>query len=100
MRSLKRGKSTSAAEVLNISPNGFWLLSSGTEYFLPFKKFPWFKNASVEEIFEVTSPHPGHLHWASLDVDLEEESLNNLEQYPLVAKHSGDKSGRKKVKRA
>jgi hypothetical protein len=32
----------------------------------------------------VEQPHPQHLHWPDLDVDLEVESLLAPEAYPLV----------------
>lgn len=44
------GKDTSGAEVTNISKHGFWLLVADEELFVPFKEFPWFKEASVSEI--------------------------------------------------
>jgi hypothetical protein len=78
------GKSTSKVDVLNISKNGIWLLADNTEYFLPYKDFPWFKEAKISEIYKVKLTHRHHLHWPDLDVDLELESLQNLEKYPLV----------------
>ena len=83
MKSRKHGKSTSRVEVLNISKNGIWLYVNAKEYFLPYKDFPWFKYARVAEIHEVKLLHKHHLYWKALDVDLELESLEHLEQYPL-----------------
>ena len=37
------GKKTSKAEVLNVSPHGFWLFVVGKEYFLGFDNFPGFR---------------------------------------------------------
>lgn len=34
----------------NISNHGIWLYVKGTEYFLPFEDFPWFKEVKVGEI--------------------------------------------------
>jgi len=85
MKSSKRGKSTSKAEVTNISKHGFWILLSGKEYFLPFDKFPWFKDGSINQITDLQVLHGTHLYWPKLDVDL---SLNIIEQpdkYHLIA---------------
>lgn len=80
------GTSTSNAEVTNISPHGFWVLIDDREFFLPFEQFPWFKQASVEAIVRLERPHPGHLHWPDLDVDLSVDSIEHPERYPLLAR--------------
>ena len=67
MRSRTAGKSISRAEVINVSPNGLWLLAAGREYFLPYDEFPWFKNATVGHIFDVRLEHGCHLHWPQLE---------------------------------
>ena len=61
---------TSKTEVSNISAHGIWLLCGDREYFLPYDQFPWFENAPVNHIFHLEEPHPGHLYWPNLDVDL------------------------------
>lgn len=81
-----RGKNTSEVEVTNVSIHGIWVYVSGTEYFLPYDKFPWFREASIAEIHGVELIHGHHLHWPELDVDLEIESLQKPETYPLKAK--------------
>jgi hypothetical protein len=58
----------------------------GRELFLPFEKFPWFKNAPVAHILNVESPHPTYLRWPDLDVDLAVESIAFPERFPLVSK--------------
>ena len=83
MKSKRRGKNTSKVEVTNISRQGIWLLIIDKEYFLPYKEFPWFKKARIEEIQDMQLIHGSHLFWESLDVDLELESLESLEKYPL-----------------
>jgi hypothetical protein len=55
------------------------------ELFVPFKDFPWFREASVREITNVQLPSPHHLYWPELDIDLAVESLEHPEQYPLVS---------------
>ncbi len=86
MRLHKRGKNISGAEIQNISANGIWLLVNNNEYFLPYKDFPWFKDARMSEILNFEFLHGYHLHWPHLDVDLELDALEDLEKYPLVYK--------------
>ena len=81
------GTATSVPEVTNISRHGFWLLLDGRELFLDFENFPWFKSASVEAILGVERPHPDHLRWPKLDVDLTVDSIEHPERYPLEAQH-------------
>lgn len=83
------GTTTSAPEVTNISKHGFWLLLDGQELFLGFEDFPWFNSATVEAITDVTRPHPNHLRWAQLDVDLTVDSIEQPERCPLRAKGAG-----------
>lgn len=80
------GAVTSEAEVTNISQHGFWLLLDGRELFLSFEEFPWFKRAPVEAILRLERPHPDHLYWPGLDVDLALDSIEHPERYPLKAK--------------
>jgi hypothetical protein len=86
MRSAALGKRTLAAEVTNISPNGLWLLLDGRELFASFRDFPWFAEATVQQLVEVTRPSPHHLHWPALDVDLAVESLDDPDRFPLVSR--------------
>ena len=81
------GTATSVPEVTNISRHGFWLLLDGRELFLDFENFPWFKSAPVAAILEVERPHPRHLRWPKLDVDLTLDSIEHPERYPLEARH-------------
>ena len=74
------------SRVTNISRHGFWLLVGDRELFLPFEDFPWFRKATVDEILQVERPHPHHLYWPGLDVDLTVESIETPEKYPLKAK--------------
>ncbi len=34
----------------------------------------------------MTLPHPGHLYWPQLDVDLAVESVEHPQRYPLVSR--------------
>ncbi len=86
MASETLGKGTSDVEVTNVSQHGFWLLVDERELFVPFGEFPWFCEAPVRAIFAVEQPHPGHLYWPTLDIDLTVESIERPERYPLVSR--------------
>jgi hypothetical protein len=73
MKSAPLGTNTLAVEVTNISTHGFWLLVAEEELFLPFEKFPCFRDAPVASILAVGQPGPDHIYWPRPDVDL---SLN------------------------
>lgn len=88
MKSKPLGKSTSKVEVTNIFQHGFWILLRDREIFVPFSEFPWFRNATIDSILKVELPHPRHLYWPTLDVDLAVESLEHPERFPLVSKAS------------
>ena len=80
------GTITSVAEVTHVSKHGFWLLLGSEELLVPFKEFPWFKKATIEQLSEVEWPTENHLHWPQLDADLSVESIRNPAAFPLVAK--------------
>ena len=84
MRSGKLGKHTSA-EVSNVSATGFWLLIADKERFLPFAKFPWFREARIRELINVELQSPNHLYWPDLDIDLSVESVDYPDRFPLVS---------------
>ena len=90
----KPGKRTLAVEVTNISPTGFWLLIDDREVFVPFTQFPWFLDATVRQIVDVTRPAKHHLHGPSLDVDLALASLEAPEEFPMVSRLRASKVGR------
>lgn len=80
------GIATLDAEVTNISRHGFWILLDDQEHFLPFTEFPWFAKATVDQILQLERPHPHHLYWPELDIDLDVESIESPEKYPLKAR--------------
>jgi hypothetical protein len=92
MKSEKNGKGTleapSSVHVQGISSHGLWLLIKGREYFLDFENYPWFKEAKVDQIFNVILLNEHHLFWNELDVDLDVESLDEPERFPLISKPS------------
>jgi hypothetical protein len=84
MKSAKIGRNTSRAEVSLVSKHGIWVLVDEREYFLPADEYPWFAQAKVAEVMDVQLLHGSHLRWPRLDVDLELDSLDYPEKYPLV----------------
>jgi hypothetical protein len=86
MQSARRGKNTSAVEVTNISPHGFWLVIGEQERFISFQAFPWFREATIAALTHVELPSAHHLYWPELDIDLAVESLDHPEKYPLISR--------------
>ena len=86
MKSEIAGKDTLEVEVTNISLHGFWLLIGEKEYFLPFTDFPWFKDARISEISDVSLQNDEHLFWEKLDIDLTFDIIQNPDNYPLISK--------------
>ena len=80
------GTITSAAEVTNISRHGFWLLLGDEELLLSYEQFPWFKQATVEQITHVERPAPDHLYWPSLDIDLSVNAIRRPQDFPLMSR--------------
>jgi len=61
-------------------------LVGGEELFLPFEQFPWFREASIEEISVVERQTADHLYWPLLDIDLSVESIRTPAAFPLIAR--------------
>ena len=80
------GKIISEVEVTNTSAHGLWLYAHGTEHFLSYDNYPWFKEKTVSQIANVEETSPGHYYWPELDVDLSEKILQNPDDFPLQAK--------------
>ena len=77
------GSDTSVAEVTHISRHGFWLLLGEKELLVPFAEFPWFQNATIAQLSDVSWLTPDHLYWPQIDVDLSVESIEHPERFPL-----------------
>ena len=86
MKSESIGAGTSKAEILNVSPHGLWLMVAEREYFLSYADFPWFRKATLSQLFNVELHHQEHLYWPELNVDLDVERIAHPEKYPLVAR--------------
>jgi hypothetical protein len=83
------GTATSAPEVTNVSKHGFWLLLDAEELLVPFEHFPWFKQATIEQLTDVQWPTPNHLYWPQLDTDLSVESIRDPAAFSLVSRGDG-----------
>jgi hypothetical protein len=81
---VQNGIITSGVEIVQVSPFGIWIDVEGKEYFLDSERYPWFLNASIKTIYHVEQDASGNLHWPELDVDIELESLEKPEGYPLI----------------
>ena len=84
MKASTRGVNTSQVEVSNIAQFGLWVLVQSKEYFLPYDDFPWFRNATIDQILKVELLHQDHLYWPALDVDLCVDSLAEPGKFPLI----------------
>ena len=71
------GASTSEIEVSLVSNKGFWLLLDDEELFVAYTDFPWFKQATIEQITTIEWPSADHLYWPLLDVDLAVASIRD-----------------------
>ena len=74
----------SAVEVKKVSPRGITLLAHGTEHFLAYPDFAWFRDAPLAAVLNVEEPSRNHFYWPDLDVDLGLESIDHPERFPLV----------------
>ena len=81
-----RGSTTLAAKVTNVSKHCFWLLLGDEELAVPFTEFPWFKQATIEQLSDVERPTENHLRWPQLDIDLSVESIRHPEAFPLMSR--------------
>lgn len=84
MKSAALGKNTSPIEI-TITQFGLWLCLHDEEFFLSYKDHPFFKQATLNNIFNVELLHKDHLYWPELDVDLSISILKNPHHFPLIA---------------
>lgn len=80
------GASTSGVEVTHVSQHGFWLLLKDEELLVPFSEFPWFKDATIDQLSKVELPSENHLYWPQLDIDICVDSIRNPKAFPLIFK--------------
>lgn len=80
------GTNISDCNITSINDLGLWILLNDREYFLPFRDYPGFKEASIDQIFKVQWIKPSQLRWEDLDIDVELEALAKPESFPLIYK--------------
>jgi hypothetical protein len=86
MRSAEPGTDTSGVELSNVSQYGLWLLVDGSEYYLPFEDFPWFRDATIAQLSRIERPTRDHFYWPELDVDLSLSIIERPKDSPLVSR--------------
>jgi len=86
MISSTSGKNILAYEVTNISKRGFWLLVSDKEYFISYMQYPEFLEMNLSQIFNVQSIDLRQFHWSDKDIDIDIESLESPDSFPLQFK--------------
>ena len=82
------GAFTSEIEVSLVSNKGFWLLLGDEELFVAYTEFPWFKQATIEQITTIEWPSTDHLYWPLLDVDLAVASIRDPALFPLISQRA------------
>lgn len=88
MKSEQFDPELSIVKVLSITARGIWLMNAQCEeHFLPFEHFPWFRDAVVDDVFNVEPLGPDGLRWPALDVDILMDTIRYIDSYPLVARH-------------
>ena len=86
MNSSTHGINTSPVEVTHVSSHGIWILTQEKKLFMPYEKFPWFKDQPLRAVLNVQNPPPGQFYWPELDIDLTEEIIEHPERFPLISK--------------
>ncbi|MDR0815394.1 MAG: DUF2442 domain-containing protein [Bacteroidales bacterium] len=79
-----------SVSVRSIMPDGIFISVLGRDYYLSFDRLPWFRNAKVSDIMNVSMVGTIGIRWDNLDVDLEIDSLIYPERYPLIMKRTID----------
>ena len=80
------GTSTLPVEISHVSQHRLRILLDAEELFLPFEQFPWFRNATIDQICSVARPTADHLYWDQLGIDLSVQSIRNPAEFPLIAR--------------
>ena len=84
MKSSALGKNTFPIEI-TITQFGLWLYLHDEEFFLTYQDHPYFKEATLNDIYNVELHHQSHLHWPELDVDLNVSILKSPHHFPRIA---------------
>ena len=84
----KNNSESMSASVLMINSQGVMLSVLGHDYFLSYNRVPWMQDAPVSSVLNVRMCGVEAIEWPDLDVDLEIESLQDPERYPLLIKRN------------
>ncbi len=84
------GTATLPVEVVQLTPNGVWLAYGNREFLLDHDQFPWFREATAKEVFNVSEVAPGHFYWPEIDVDLDLERIEHPNRFPLIARRASE----------
>jgi hypothetical protein len=66
-----------------VTDRGFSLVLGSRTLFVSYEQFPWFREFTVRELANVVRPSPEHLRWPEFDIDLDVDSIEHAERYPL-----------------
>lgn len=67
-----------------INAHGILLFVGGKEYYLSHDRYPWFRNAKVSDVLDVTYRTRIRCVGTQFDVDLEIDSIIHPERYPIT----------------
>ena len=81
-------RESSSASVLMINSDGIMLNVCVKDYFLSYHRVPWMRDASISHVLDVRMSGRNAIEWPALDVDLEIESLQHPERFPLIIKRN------------
>lgn len=79
---------STSASVLMINDKGLMLSVLGNDYFVSYNRLPWMRNARISDVLNVQMLGKTAIEWPALDIDLEIDSLQHPERYPLVMKRN------------
>lgn len=84
----KSNTNSTLVSVLMINAQGIMLSVLGNDYFISYNRIPWMQDAPIRSVLNVQMSGTRAIEWPDHDVDLEIESLQHPERYPLVMKRN------------
>ena len=86
--SLRNNSDNTLVNVLMINAQGIMISVLGHDYFLSYNRIPWMQDAPIRSVLKVRMSGSEAIEWPDLDVDLEIDSLQHPERYPLVIRRN------------
>ena len=71
-------------QITDVTQFGIWLLINRKEYYIPYERYPFFKDAKIADIYNYEFLNNHHLYWPNLDIDIDLDALEHPEKYPLI----------------